>query len=153
MVKEMVDEPEESRADIKQRRIAAPVAEVFNAFRDEESLARWWGPAGFTNTFYEFDFQTGGRWRHTMHGPDGTDYENESRFLAVIDNEKIVIEHLSGHHFILTLTFEKLDETTIVHWQQLFDTREHYEKIREFVSPANDQNLDKYVEEVKRRKK
>ena len=148
-----MNEPEETRADRKQRRIAAPVAEVFNTFRDADSLARWWGPAGFTNTFHEFDFRTGGHWRHTMHGPDGNDYENESRFLNITENKKIVIEHLSGHHFILTLEFEEQDDATMVHWKQLFDTRAHYEQIRDFVSPANDQNLDKYHEEVRKRMK
>lgn len=147
----MTTEPENLRADVKSRRIEAPVAQVFAAFRDAQSLASWWGPEGFSNTFHEFDFRAGGQWRHTMHGPDGANYENESRFLDVIENKRIVIEHLSGHHFVLTLEFEALGDATLVHWQQLFDTVEHYEKIREFVAPANEQNLAKYAAEVKRR--
>lgn len=147
----MTGETEQLRADVKSRRIDAPVAHVFAAFRDAESLAQWWGPVGFTNTFHNFDFRAGGQWRHTMHGPDGTDYENESRFLAVSENKRIVIEHLTGHHFILTLEFENLGEATVVHWQQLFDTVEHYEQIREFVSVANEQNLDKYATAVIKR--
>lgn len=141
-------EPEANRADNKTRLINAPVSVVFDTFRDADSLARWWGPAGFHSTFYEFDFRTGGRWHFTLHGPDGKDYENESRFAEVKENELIVIEHLSGHHFFLSLRFESKGGATLVHWQQLFDTVEHYEQIREFVSPANDQNLDKYVLEV-----
>lgn len=144
-------EPEALRADVKQRRIDAPVKEVFDTFRDAQCLARWWGPEGFSNTFHQFDFRSGGQWLHTMHGPNGSDYKNESRFLEVIDNERIVIEHLSGHHFILTLEFENLGDATLVHWQQLFDTVEHYEQIRAFVSPANEQNLDKYAAEVAKR--
>ncbi len=147
----MNHEPKVLRTDIKQRRIEAPVAQVFDTFRDAQYLARWWGPAGFSNTFHEFDFRAGGQWRHTMHGPDGADYENESRFLEVIDNKRIVIEHLSGHHFMLTLEFENLGDATVVHWKQLFDTIDHYEEIREFVSPANEQNLDKYAAEVAKR--
>ncbi len=147
----VLPESEQHRADVKSRRIDAPVSQVFAAFRDANSLERWWGPAGFSNTFQVFDFRTGGQWRHTMHGPDGSDYENESRFLEVSDNQRIVIEHLSGHHFILTITFESSGETTLVHWQQLFDTIEHYEQIRQFVSPANEQNLEKYEAEVNRR--
>lgn len=141
-------EPEANRADNKTRLINAPVSVVFDTFRDADSLARWWGPAGFHSTFYEFDFRTGGRWHFTLHGPDGKDYENESRFIQVKENELIVIEHFSGHHFFLSLRFESQGDSTLVHWQQLFDTVEHYEQIREFVSPANDQNLDKYVLEV-----
>ena len=37
---------------------------VFAAF-EEERLARWWGPDGFTNTFHEFSFTPGGRWSLT----------------------------------------------------------------------------------------
>lgn len=145
------NEPEEQRADTKTRLINAPVSIVFDTFRDAKALARWWGPAGFHSTFYEFDFRNGGRWHFTLHDPDGKDYENESRFAEVKENELIVIEHLSGHHFFLTLRFESKGEFTLVHWQQLFDTIEHYEQIREFVSPANEQNLDKYVQEVLRK--
>ncbi len=144
-------EPEANRADNKTRLINAPVSVVFDTFRDADSLARWWGPAGFHSTFYEFDFRTGGRWHFTLHSPDGKDYENESRFTEVKENELIVIEHFSGHHFFLSLRFESQGDSTLVHWQQLFDTVEHYEQIREFVSPANDQNLDKYVQEVLRK--
>lgn len=141
-------EPEEQRANSKTRLIDAPVTMVFDTFRDAASLARWWGPAGFHNTFYEFDFRTGGRWHFTMHGPDGKDYENEMRFVEVKENELIVMEHFSGHHFFLTLRFEPKADSTLVHWHQLFDTIEHYEQIREFVSAANDQNLDKYEAEI-----
>jgi uncharacterized protein YndB with AHSA1/START domain len=29
---------------------------VFKAWSNPEHLQKWWGPAGFTNTFQEFDF-------------------------------------------------------------------------------------------------
>lgn len=34
------------------REIAAWVSDVFAAISAPERLARWWGPAGFTNTFH-----------------------------------------------------------------------------------------------------
>ncbi|MGV8825206.1 hypothetical protein [Methylibium petroleiphilum] len=34
---------------------------VFGAIRDPQRLARWWGPAGFTNSFQTFEFVPGGR--------------------------------------------------------------------------------------------
>ena len=138
-----IDEPEAVRSDSKERIIAAPCDLVYQAFSDPTKLARWWGPEGFTNTFEEFDLREGGCWRLTMHGPDGKDYPNESRFLKVVNNEKVVIEHFSGHHFILTITFTPKDKSTVVGWCQLFDTVEHYQQISEFVSKANAQNLDR----------
>jgi len=138
-----LDEPEAERSHTTQRLIDAPVSEVFRAFSNPEQLSRWWGPEGFTNTFREFDLREGGHWRFTMHGPDGTDYPNESRFIEVVPDKRVVIEHQLGHHFILTITFIADGGSTIVNWRQVFDTIEHYQAISEFVSQANEQNLDR----------
>lgn len=48
--------PADRRIDTSRRVSFAP-AQVFEAFRDPAVLAVWWGPDGFTNTFYEFDFR------------------------------------------------------------------------------------------------
>ena len=37
------------------RWLDAPRARVYRAFSDPDELARWWGPAGFANTFHAFD--------------------------------------------------------------------------------------------------
>ena len=58
------------------REIPATPEEIFAAFSDPVRLARWWGPAGFTNTFTICEFKPGGQWSFTMHGPDGTNYPN-----------------------------------------------------------------------------
>ncbi len=58
------------------REIPASVEHVFAAFSDPARLARWWGPAGFTNTFDVCEFKPGGQWSFTMHGPDGANYPN-----------------------------------------------------------------------------
>ncbi|WP_261339709.1 SRPBCC domain-containing protein [Blastopirellula marina] len=73
--------------------------QVLQAFRDISSLARWWGPNGFTTTFHEFDFQPGGDWKFFMHAPDGTDYPNESRFVEIIEPTRIVFDHLAAPIF------------------------------------------------------
>ncbi len=66
-----------------ERILSASSAEVFAAHRDPERLARWWGPAGFTNTFTAFEFVPGGKWSFIMHGPDGKDFPNESVFTQI----------------------------------------------------------------------
>lgn len=143
-------EPEGERAHSTQRTVDAPCEMVFEAFSNPEQLARWWGPSGFTNSFKEFDLCKGGYWRFTMHGPDGTDYPNESRFLEVVPNERVVIEHLSDNHFVLTIEFSATGQSTIVSWCQLFDTAYHYSQISEFVPKANEQNLDRLEAEVQK---
>lgn len=59
------------------RTINFPRELVYAAWTEPEHLKTWWGPAGFTNTFHEFDFRVGGRWKFTMHGPDKGHFPNE----------------------------------------------------------------------------
>lgn len=142
--------PIDERSDIRQKIIPATPAAVFAVMSDPARVARWWGPAGFTNTIYEFDFTPGGRWLLTMHGPDGKDYPNESRFLRVEANRMFEIEHLNGHHFVLTLELEPSGNGTLVQWRQTFDTVDHYERIASFIATANEQNLERLAAEVLR---
>lgn len=146
------DPPEASteRAFVHVRLIDAPRERVFRAFSDPTHLARWWGPRGFSSTFHEFDFRPGGRWRFDMHGPDATEYPNESVFVDVVEPERVVFDHVSGHHFQMTITFTAVGQQTRVDWRQVFDTAEERERIAEFVIPANEQNLDRLAAEVQR---
>jgi len=128
--------------------MAATPAQVFAAMSDPARVVRWWGPDGFTNTIHRFDFRPGGTWLLTMHGPDGKDHTNESRFTRIVSGEIFEIEHLSGHHFILSIELRPFEQGTQVHWRQTFDTVEHYEQIAEFVASANEQNLQRLAAEV-----
>lgn len=141
-------EPLEKRSDSRSVFIAATPAQVFAAMSDPARVARWWGPDSFTNTIHRFDFQPGGAWVLTMHGPDGKDYPNESRFTRLVPGELFEIEHLSGHHFLLSIELRPSDQATQVHWRQTFDTIEHYERIAQFVAGANEQNLQRLRTEV-----
>jgi hypothetical protein len=85
-----------------------------------------------------------------LHGPDGKDYPNESRFTRIVSGELFEIEHLSGHHFVLTIALRPSAHGTQVHWRQTFDTIEHYERIAQFVAGANAQNLQRLAAEVLR---
>jgi uncharacterized protein YndB with AHSA1/START domain len=58
------------------RLLRASPSNVFAAIQNPEGLTRWWGPSGFTNRYYTFEFQSGGRWVYDMVGPDGTVYSN-----------------------------------------------------------------------------
>jgi uncharacterized protein YndB with AHSA1/START domain len=120
---------------------------------DPTRIARWWGPDGFSNTIHEFDFRPGGRWLLTMHGPDGKSYPNESTFSRLELDRVFEIEHLSGHHFLLTIDLEAVGSDTLVHWRQTFDTVEQYERIAQFVQAANEQNLERLAQEVYRAKR
>ena len=133
------------------RVLDASRAAVFDAFRDPVRLERWWGPAGFTNTMRELDLRPGGRWRITMHGPDG-DYQNESVFEEVVENERIVLRHLEPAHFFrLTVSFEDApDGRTKLTWRML-NEEPPAEDFAAFLHQANEQNLHRLERELARK--
>ncbi|MBA4032159.1 MAG: polyketide cyclase [Planctomyces sp.] len=116
---------------------------IFAAFEQPNQLAQWWGPKGFTNTFEEFEFQEGGRWVFVMHGPNGTDYPNESLFLEIQPPSRIVIGHVSAPRFTLTVTLTPADGQTLLTWDQEFESPEVAAKVRSICEPANEENLDR----------
>ena len=130
------------------RDIPASVDQVFAAFSDPQRLARWWGPAGFTNTFSVCEFTTGGRWSFVMHGPDGHNYPNESLFAEVEAPSKVVIEHLSAPKYVLTIRLTPSALGTLVSWSQSFESERVGSRLESIVVPANEQNLDRLSAEV-----
>ncbi|MFM2276477.1 MAG: hypothetical protein RL211_2349 [Pseudomonadota bacterium] len=134
----------ERRSIVTERMLDFPREQVFAAWTQPELLARWWGPKGFTNTFEEFDLRPGGYWRFTMHGPDGTDYPNHSVFSDIVPPQRIVFDHVSGHHFEVHAVFtEQASGKTRLTWRMRFDSAEECAKVRAFVTNANEENMDK----------
>lgn len=131
------------------REIPATVDEVFAAIRDPERLARWWGPAGFTNTFHLCEFKRGGRWSFVMHGPHGSDYANESVFAEIEAPVKVVVQHVSEPKFRLTIGLAPSAVGTRVSWEQAFENAELAGRLAGIVVPANEQNLDRLSAEVR----
>jgi uncharacterized protein YndB with AHSA1/START domain len=130
------------------REIAASVEDVFAAFSQADRLARWWGPAGFTNSFDVFEFQPGGRWVFVMHGPDGANYPNENVFLDIQPAKKLILRHVVPPFFQLTVGFETTAHGTLVSWAQAFDDPEVARQVERIVVPSNEQNLDRLTAEV-----
>ncbi|RYC51376.1 SRPBCC family protein [Flagellimonas olearia] len=105
------------------RTLKAPIALVWEVWTNPEHIAQWWGPDGFTNTIQQMDLREGGEWKLTMHGPDGTNYPNQSIFKEIVPHERIVFEHFNPH-FITTIVFEPNGEETHMSWTAVFDTEE-----------------------------
>ncbi|ASK32886.1 polyketide cyclase (plasmid) [Alcanivorax sp. N3-2A] len=125
------------------RTLPYPPEAIYGAFSSPDLLALWWGPEGFTNTFETFEFKPGGRWKFVMHGPDGSDYLNESRFEELVPNAKVVIRHDCAPHFTLTIELIAAGEGTHLTWSQVFDDAETARAVKARAGSANEQNLDR----------
>lgn len=125
---------------------------VYQAFANPLSLARWWGPEGFSNTIESFDFRPSGVWRFTMHGPGDSHYPNEIHFERLLENQLLVLKHVSEPVFSLTIQLEPMKEGeregTKVTWQQAFESDEVAATLKPMVVPANEQNLNRWLKEL-----
>lgn len=130
------------------REFPVPPQAVFAAIQDPARLARWWGPDGFTNTFHTFEFRPEGLWLFTMHGPDGANYPNESKFLEIVPHTLVRIQHTNLPHFELTMTLEPTATGTLLTWVGEFENQEFAEKMRGFLESANEQNLNRLAVEL-----
>lgn len=127
---------------VSTRLLPVPRERAFTALSDLDQLVRWWGPDGFTSSSESFDFRPGGAWTMVLHGPDGTDYPNLYRFLAIEAPARAVIEHPGDPHwFELTIALDEAPGGTQVTWRQRFDDEAHFAEIKDFVAAANEQVL------------
>jgi uncharacterized protein YndB with AHSA1/START domain len=102
----------EARQIVISRVFAAPREMVWNAWADPWQVGQWWGPKGFRSTITLMEQRAGGTWRLVMHGPDGTDYPNEMRFVEIVPKERVVFRTMGGkvgakvENFETTMLFE-----------------------------------------------
>lgn len=110
-----------------------PRAKVFAAWTDPQALAEWFGPTGLSVVNHEADIREGGSWRFDMVGTfEGKEqrFPNLVRFLEIVPNERIVMEHGSADpddpdRFRVTVTFdEQSDGKTVLTMRQLHPSRE-----------------------------
>jgi uncharacterized protein YndB with AHSA1/START domain len=137
-----------TREIVTTRVFDAPRELVFRAWTDPKALVKWWGPNGFTTTSQEFDLRPGGAWKLVMHGPNGTDYPGEFRFVEIASPERLVLDHVSLPKFRLTICFEELGGKTKIIFRQLFDTPQTYQSVKHLALAGNEQLLDKFAIEL-----
>jgi uncharacterized protein YndB with AHSA1/START domain len=91
--------------------LAAPRAEVFDAWVDPDRLRTWWGPPGITVPAIEGEGRVGGAFRIVMEGPDGERRTLVWRFLEIVAPERLVYGWQwadgpeAGSESLVTLTF------------------------------------------------
>ncbi len=134
----------------------APVATVWDAWTDPAQAAQWWGPRGFTLTTHSKDLRVGGTWVYTMHGPDGTDWENVTVYHEVVEPTKgrpgkLVYDHGGGADrpplFRVTVLFSESDGKTTMDMTMAFATAEMAAESRKFIKKAGGESTwDRFAE-------
>ena len=144
----------ENKGLFLKRTLNAPIDLVWEAWTQPEHIANWWGPNGFTNTISKMDMRTGGEWNLVMHGPDGTDYDNKCVFREVVQNKKIVYEHINWPKFLATVEFDAQGEQTHMTWKMEFESEEEFIQVvkkhgAEEGQKENVVKLDAYLQNMK----
>ena len=118
----------------------APRSLVWKVWTEPDHVAQWWGPRGYTLTHHSKDLRVGGSWVYTMHGPDGVDYPNCTRYFEVIEEEKLVYDHGSDGQskplFRVTVTFQDVEEGTQMDMTMAFESVEAARTAGEFIRKA-----------------
>lgn len=132
---------ESESSDIRIVRVYdAPLRAVWEAWTDLEQVAKWWGPRGFTITTHSKDLRVGGTWRYTMHGPDGVDYPNVTRYLEVEPMRRLVYDHGGSDDrppmFRVTVTFAECDGKTSMEMTMTLPSPEAARQTARFVRQA-----------------
>lgn len=118
----------------------APVSLVWEAWTDLEQVAQWWGPRGFSITTHEKDLRVGGVWHYTMHGPDGTDYPNKTKYFEVVPEARLVYDH-GGYDdrpplFRVTVDFKEINGKTRMDIAFKLETVEAAAEMKKFIKAA-----------------
>lgn len=114
--------------DLSQRSLSvtrmfnAPINLLWQVLTTADYIKDWWGPDGFTNTIRIMEVSEGGKWEFTMHGPDGTDYENVFIYREIVPLKKIVMDHLADPKFTISIRLFDEGEQTRMEWQNTFET-------------------------------
>ena len=87
-----------ARSMVIRRRIKAPVAAVWGAWLNPETLPLWWGPEGFSCKTRRIDLRAGGEWVFDMIGPDGTVFPNHHRYTRIEPQRRIAYMLLWGEN-------------------------------------------------------
>jgi uncharacterized protein YndB with AHSA1/START domain len=118
----------------------APVKVVWDAWTDPKQVGHWWGPRGFTITTHQKDTRTGGTWNYTMHGPDGVDYPNTTKYLEVEKYSRMVYDHGANDNqpalFRVTVDFTEIAGKTKLEMTMTLATAEAAAETKKFIKKA-----------------
>ncbi|HRK42476.1 MAG TPA: SRPBCC domain-containing protein [Gemmobacter sp.] len=128
------------RCMVLRRTIAAPRAQVWEAWMTPETLPLWWGPEGFTCRTQRIALEPGGEWVFDMIGPDGTVFPNHHRYHDMQPHDRFSYSLHWGEngpkHADAWASFEDCAGGTVVTLGMVFSTEAEYQTARDFGAEA-----------------
>lgn len=129
------------------------IEKVFYAWKNPNHLKNWWWPEGFSNTFETFDFSPWGHWKFIMHGPDWTNYPNESIFIEINDQQSIIFSHIVAPKFQVHALFKKIwENSTQLTFIMKFLSVEECNAVKIYAVGKNEENMDRLETELQKMK-
>lgn len=147
-----------SSNEIRLTRIySATIQEIWDAWDDPNKLTQWWGPRGFSTTTKHKNMTVGGDWLFTMHGPDGTNHPNYTKFIEVEKYKKLYYAHGTFPDkeplFHVRVIFEELNQKTLMKFAMILPNVETADKFRVYIKQAGgDATWDRLAEFLEQEK-
>jgi len=110
-----------------ERFIKAPLSRVFQAWLNSNDICQWFSPHGFSVPKAQIDGIIGGLFNVTMRAPEGWEHETHGRFIAISDNQHLIIEMFVpdlDKPLFKAMThahFRAQDEGTVIEIEQSYD--------------------------------
>ena len=128
------------RTMLIERVIKAPVAVVWGAWMNAETLPKWWGPDGYSCRTKRIDLREGGEWVFDMIGPDGTVFPNHHHYTRIEPGARIEYTLLWGEngpkHADAWVEFADLGGATKVTLGMVMITAEEWRNAKGFGAEA-----------------
>ncbi len=120
--------PPRSREIRVSRVFHASPSEVFRAYVEPPILERWWGPEDLSTTVEKMEPRPGGVWRVVQRDPSGNQFAFHGVYHEVTPPWRIIetfeFEGIPGYILLETLTFEEVEEGTLLTDQMIFQSIE-----------------------------
>ncbi len=132
------------------RTFDAPPSTVYRAWSQPELFKRWWLPksaSGISLVSCEMDVRTGGKYRLEF-GTGGSDtMAFYGKYLEVVPNERIVWTNDEGEEgAVTTVPFEDMGGKTLLHFHEVYPSREALEEAIQGSAAALPEQLDQLDE-------
>jgi len=115
----------DDRTLVIERTFDAPVELLWKMWTEQEHIAKWSCPRGFTIPEGSGDLRVGGQWRCCMVAPDGAKLWLGGVYREIVPLKRLVMTHVwddetgkPGHETIVTVHFEAQGQRTRITLRQ-----------------------------------